>query len=344
MNNPFSLDFGALPNLHIPRLNEINQVISSFSSEKPSSHVFVVMGARGSGKTVFMTDISRKLRDREEWVHYDLNSEGDILLQFASSLYLNNKNILKQIKLSVQIAGVEISYDKEERYTNIQMDIDKMLAALNKKGRRVLVTIDEAVNSKAMREFSAYFQHAIREELPIFVLMTGLYKNIQALQNNRSLTFLRRAPKITLGALKIERIAKIYEDVFSVTTDNAIAIAKETAGYSYAFQILGYLLFEAGQKSLTKDIIFEYKTNLEEVIYEKMWEELSENERKVAAAIAKLPDNSSTNEILGQLDMDSNNYSTYKNTLVKSGILSSTTSFGHESYNLPYLKEFVLKQ
>lgn len=344
MNNPFSLDFGALPNLHIPRLNEISQVISTFSSERPSSHVFVVMGARGSGKTVFMTDISRKLRDREEWVYYDLNSEGDLLSQFAALLYLNNKNILKQIKLSVQIAGLDVSYDKEKKYSNIQLDIDKMLAVLKKKKKNVLVTVDEAVNSKAMREFTAYFQHAIREDLPIFTVMTGLYKNIRALQNNRSLTFLRRAPKITLGALKTERIAQIYKEVFSITEDNAISIASETAGYSYAFQILGYLLFESGKNVLTDDIMFEYRVNLEEVIYEKIWEELSENERKVALAIAKLPDNSSTKEIMEQLNMDSNSYSTYKDTLVKSGILSSKTSYGHESYSLPYLKEFVLKQ
>ncbi|WP_054653437.1 hypothetical protein [Limosilactobacillus equigenerosi] len=60
---------------------------------------------------------------------------------------------------------------------------------LQHKGYRLLVTIDEVTNSQSMREFTAAFQILVRQEAPIFLLMTGLYENISDLQNEDSLTF-----------------------------------------------------------------------------------------------------------------------------------------------------------
>ena len=78
-HNPFSLDFGAEPNLFIPRKSEQNKIINTFSDERPSTHMFLLTGARGSGKTVLMTSISHILRDEKNWMHIDLNSESDML-------------------------------------------------------------------------------------------------------------------------------------------------------------------------------------------------------------------------------------------------------------------------
>ena len=49
-NNPFSPDFGSTSNLFIPRYSEINTIVNTFCSEIPSSHIFMIMGARESGK------------------------------------------------------------------------------------------------------------------------------------------------------------------------------------------------------------------------------------------------------------------------------------------------------
>ena len=51
--------------------------------------------------------------------------------------------------------------------------------------------------------------------------MTGLYKNIRALQNDRSQTFLKRAPRIVLGALNMVRISQKYKEVFSLSDEEA---------------------------------------------------------------------------------------------------------------------------
>ena len=47
------------------------------------------------------------------------------------------------------------------------------------------------------------FQTFIREDYPVFLLMTGLFENIRNLQNEDTLTFLYRTPRIELKPLGI---------------------------------------------------------------------------------------------------------------------------------------------
>ena len=57
-----------------------------------------------------------------------------------------------------------------------------------------------------MRSFAHDFQSLLRDDYPVFALMTGLYENIYDLQNEKSLTFLYRAPKIILEPLNYTAI------------------------------------------------------------------------------------------------------------------------------------------
>ena len=54
------------------------------------------------------------------------------------------------------------------------MALSKMLAVLKKHKKKLLVTVDEVVNNQYVREFVTTFQILGQENLPIFLLMTGL--------------------------------------------------------------------------------------------------------------------------------------------------------------------------
>lgn len=343
-SNPFTLDFGTEPGLYIPRFPEYNRIIETFEADEPSSHIFILTGVRGSGKTVLMTTMSHKLRQSKKWMHIDLNTEGDMLNQLASAIYNSAKSKKPKIKLEVNVKGLSLSVDKEEKYHDIQTDIDSMLGTLNKHGVKLLITIDEAHNSKNMREFTNYYQHCLREKMPVFLIMTGLYKNIRALQNNKTQTFLRRAPRIDLSALSISRISMEYAKIFGSDQNEAYEMARMTRGYSYGFQILGYLLYESGKKKPDERVLTEYRLNLEECSYDKIWEELSAGERRVASAIARSEDNAQVKKVREIMDIDSNSFSTYQDVLLKSGILSKDSAYGRLNFALPYFKEYVLKQ
>lgn len=340
-NNPFSLDFGAKPGLYIPRFTEQKRVVDIFSAPEPSSHIFFITGVRGSGKTVLMTTVSHTLREDTSWIHIDLNAERDLLTALAASIYKESRSRFPKIKLGVSLKGIELSVEENEKYKDIQIDLDTMIASLKKHHVRVLITVDEISNAKNIREFTSYFQHCLREQLPVFVLMTGLYKNIQALQNNRTQTFLKRAPRIDLMPLNIGRIARKYEGIFRIDPDSARKMSGLTAGYSYGFQILGFLVFESGKKCADEAVLAEYKAFLEESSYDKIWEELSAGERRVVSAIAALERNVPVKTIRNSIGMDSNNFSTYQSSLLKGGILSREAAYGHANFSLPFFREYV---
>ncbi len=91
-----------------------------------------------------------------------------------------------------------------------------------------------------MRVFASMFQILVREDLPVFLLMSGLYENIRGLQNEKSLTFLYRAPQIVLGPLNLRLIQKEYKNVFNLDDERATHMAVLTKGYAFAFQALGF--------------------------------------------------------------------------------------------------------
>ncbi len=344
-SNPFSLDFGGTPYLLIPRYNEVTKIINSFTAEIPQSHIFMILGARGNGKTVLMSSVKEELVKDENWIHVDLSPESDMMNVFAASLYQKSKKKLAKWKIDVnvnlKVASVGVAAESDDRYTSVYTDLDSMLEQLNKKNIRVLVTVDEAINSKVMREFTSYFQHCLREKYPVFLLMTGLYKNIRALQNDRSQTFLKRAPRIVLGALNMVRISQKYKEVFSLSDEEANKMASYTGGYSYAFQILGYLVFESNKQEVTDGVLNEYKLLLGESSYDKIWEELSCNERLVAKKASEFPDNVAVKDVREALEMNSNEFSTYSDTLEKSGVFSATSGYGRIKFALPYIKEYI---
>lgn len=64
-----------------------NKVIDSFAAEVPSAQVYMITGVRGSGKTVFMTNIVCEMREKKDWYAIELNTDGDLLSDLASKLY-----------------------------------------------------------------------------------------------------------------------------------------------------------------------------------------------------------------------------------------------------------------
>ena len=122
--------------------------------------------------------------------------------------------------------------------TDIEIALAKMLEVLKKHGKKILIIIDEAATTKEMRTFVSAFQILIRKDLPVFLLMTGLYENINSLQREKSLTFLYRAAKIELKPLNLRTIAENYHSKLSVDEETALKMARLTKGYSFAFQVL----------------------------------------------------------------------------------------------------------
>lgn len=337
--NPYTLLFGKEPKQNINRFAESSTVLGNFTDEEYSEQLYIVTGVRGAGKTVFMTEVSNKLRENDDWIVIELNSEADLMTDLASKLSSEQKlaEIFRKAKINLSFWGFGLEVDGAAPITNLETAIIKMLESIKKQNKRLLVTIDEVVSNKSMGEFASAFQIFIRQELPIFLLMTGLYQNIEELQNRKNLTFLLRAPKITLKPLNIRMMAESYEKNLEVSAEDANEMSRLTKGYPFAFQVLGYMTWE--NKGDYKKALSGFRQQLEDLVYDKIWSELSENDKVVATAIAK-SENEKVSEIREILDITNNQFNPYKKRLLKKGLI--TDEYGYARFTLPMFKEYVL--
>ena len=337
--NPYSLMFGKAPGQMISRMALTEEIYNSFLNENPPVMIYMLTGVRGSGKTVMMTEISEKIGRYKEWITIELNPSRDLLEGLASKLY-NEKglmSIFQKAKINLSFFGIGVEIDGADQIYDIEVAISRMLKVLKKNGKKVLVTIDEVVNSKEMQVFSSAYQIFIREDLPLFLIMTGLYENIDALQNEKTLTFLYRAPKIRLGSLDIGSIAAHYRKEFDTDDDTSREMARLTKGFPFAFQVLGYYTYE--NNGDYKKAVPDFRQRLNEYVYDKIWSELSVNDKRVANAIV-MSGTGRISDIREQLSMESNEFAPYRDRLIKKGIVNGKER-GRLTFELPLFEEYI---
>ena len=286
MNNPFTITFGKNPNLAIERPIEKNEIIDAFSNEPINQQIHIITSIRGSGKTVLMTEVSYYFKEKENYIVLELNPETDMQEGLLSKLNSEAGPILKSLNFNLTLFNVfTIGANLENKITDKETAIIKILVHLKKLGKKVLITIDEAVSNKNMKIFTNMFQILVRADLPVFLLMTGLYENIRNLQDDQSITFLYRSPRITLGPLNLSSIENKYQFVFNFKSNEAKEMASLTLGYAFAFQALGFLTYK--HNGNYKEILDDYRLYLDEYSYNKIWSKLSNTDKKTLYGMAK---------------------------------------------------------
>lgn len=112
-----------------------------------------------------------------------------------------------------------------------------------------------------------------------------------------------------------------------------------TEGYPFAFQVLGYLYWLKGGKGNISDLLGAYDRYLDEYVYEKIWSETSELDKKVLIAIATC-DDKRVKAIRNELNMTSELFSVYRERLKRKGVIN-TKEYGKIRFFLPRFSTFV---
>lgn len=339
-NNPFTILFGTKPACYVSRFAETARITNAFESTPSPTTVYMITGIRGSGKTVLLTDISEYFESRE-WIVIDLVPTSDLISSLISRLLGENslKDIFKKADINVSLLGINIGVKNETPTVNDETILRQMLDVVKKSGKKLLITIDDVTNNKYIKNFVAIYQNLIRKEYPIYLIMTGLYDEIYNLQNNKHLTFLYRAPKIILKPLDYQLMADAYKNILSIPLSSASKMANLTMGYSFAFQMLGYLYWDNNCKKEIEEILPEYDYALREYSYDKIWSELSDTDKKIICELAK-QDTSKVKDIRKALDMSSQKFSVYRDRLSRKGLID-TSEYGGISMLLPRFHEYV---
>ena len=341
MNERFTLTFGQEPSSYIKRDITAKQICDDFFLDYPLSHVYFISGVRGSGKTVLLTTIAKEISNKKDWIVVDVNPNREMLSQVAAGLYesASVKHLFISANFSISFKGFGLTIEGREPVSNIKSVVEKMLNVLKKHNKRVLITIDEISNNSYTKSFVHDFQSLLREEYPLFLLMTGLFENVNLLQNNKNLTFLYRAPKVELKPLKIELIEKEYQKVFDDVDKSTIKeLANLTKGYAFAYQVIGYLFSKYGKIEKIYDELDSY---LSIYVYDKIWEALPQNEKRLLLSFKS--EEETTENIINSSNFSLKEYSVYRDRLIKRGLLSND-GVGKLSFALPRFLVFIGKQ
>ena len=339
--NPFNVLYGMIPNSLIRRNDAYDQILNSFLDAGTIAMSYMILGIRGSGKTVLMRSVAKELKQKEDWVVIDLNPQGDFVSPLAEGLFLATKKLRINLGLSIDLGIPHITFHLETNSTTLssEMAIRRMLDGLKKKGKRVLVTIDEIHVTKKLNYFANFYQSLIGDEFPVFLLMTGLIENVDSLISGKSTSFLARSPKVCLNPLDLPSISRSYQKELNISGNDADELAKLTNGYAFAYQVIGSLCFSSGECRVTPELLDKLDTYLAENGYGVIWNGMTQKEKDLCVAISECPTNE-TSAIREASGMSLNNFNNYRLQMIRKGYLVSA-GYGKIEFALPRFKEYV---
>ena len=106
--NPFNPGFGKIPGIFIDREDAVSKVVEGLSNLNSPWQTTVICGVRGVGKTALLTDVCRKVEEKDGWIVADVPSNGEILQTIVQSLY-------EKASLTVRKAIDEVNASAEMR-------------------------------------------------------------------------------------------------------------------------------------------------------------------------------------------------------------------------------------
>ena len=156
--------------------------------------------------------------------------------------------------------------------------------------------------------------------------------------NVKNLTFFKRAGTVKTEPLSFVRMSEMYRRLLKVDLGEVQEMAKITMGYAYAFQELGSLYFRKKNNEKLADLISELKSELYAYSYEKIWKELTEEDKFLVKLITEKKEYK-REEVIKLMGEKAGNYSMYRDRLIKRGILESRQAY--ISFALPFFGEYI---
>jgi len=343
MENPFNVNFGKAPTQIVSREEELSTVLTTLTSDNPSSNTYVITGPRGCGKTVALSLLLNEIRTHKDFVVVRLTESSNILEQLAGLLYEEGraKKLFLKADFNVSFYGVSLSIHGENPVSNVEALLRHIFQYFKRKGIKVLLAVDDVAKSDELIGFVRAYQGFLIDGFDVRLLLSGLYNNIVSLEREKSLTFLTRATRVVLSPLSLPRIADSYCTIFDIPLESGAQLAKVTAGYAYAYQLLGNILFRDNKKAVDNKVLKELDEKLEEGCYHFLWTDLSQKEVLILRLIAHGHTVSSAIQEL--MAVNKGYFSVYRKRLIDCGLIKEAGR-GKVAFALPRFKEFVLRR
>ena len=356
--NPFTPSFGEIPAHLAGRQQIIRDVERAFVSERRRPELTTLFsGARGTGKTALLSVLAHKAQ-ANGWIVVGTTAlpgmldDIEIGLKRAASHLLDGSPARHITGFEIAPIG-SISFEGSGEFkSNWRYRMTDMLQAINDVGTGVVITVDEIDPTlPEMIELAAVYQHFVREERKVALLMAGLPNNVSSLLNDKTVSFLRRAQRFNLGRIADcdvrEALVKTIQENGREPSEEGLSRAiASISGFPFLMQLVGYRSWDVDpEQTCITDAAFDMgidlaRNELEDRVLEATLRELSPEDVRFATAMLEDDDESEISNLVKRLERSSAQVGQYRRRLIDAGVIGERGR-GRVAFELPYFREYL---
>jgi len=357
--NPFTPGFGLTPMILAGRDVAIDEFTAALAGNVPEARAILISGARGSGKTVLLTEF-RELALDAGWTDLRMHTSSTSLTdELRSQAIARLRELDPEAETSrltsARIASVSASRDIVQRYEGegevLSTVLDRLAALTDEDGGGLLITLDElqSVEHDQLHALTQHVQDLIGSGHAVAFLAAGVRTGVDALLDHERTTFLRRAHRIEVGSVDVgtaaEAIRMTVADTSRTITPEAAVLAGEIShGYPYLIQLVGSKAWQNSGEAPTievEDVRSARATVVAAMIknvHGPALRGLSQRKREYLLAMLEDEGPSAVGDIARRMGIDPRNQSTYRERLIEDDLIRPAGR-GYVEYALPYLDE-----
>lgn len=359
--NPFTPTFGIVPAYMAGREELVEELSGAFANGVGDPNLStIISGARGTGKTALLSFVAAEA-ESQGWICANTTAADGMLEDILEQATIAAQGFLEQLDgrrlkgITVgQIVGIEWE-NAEPRTGSWRMQMGTLLDQLAEDDVGLLITVDEVkVGVPEMKQLARVYQHFVREQRKVALLMAGLPYATSALLADDDVSFLRRARKHTLGRISDNEIRDAMrltvEDGGRTISSEALDLAvKAVDGFPYMMQLVGYRMWAehpSAEEISVHDVEHGVKLAQEEMVdgvLEYTYRDLSKGDKRFLSAMLQDDDVSSLADVAARMGVKSNYASQYKRRLLEQGVIGEPQR-GYVRFELPMLREYLMER
>lgn len=273
--NPFTPGFGEIPYIVAGRSDIINEYADIITSNGRSQKKHpLIRGMRSYGKTVLLRELLEIAKNHGYATFYISATRGmydnlmknmrekaediDVSTTFtiAPSIDISNSST----GTTASVHGLSVTHTVEK--THVDKSLDSLVRCMLKSKRinGVAVAIDEINYGyiEDIQRIASTMQSLVSEKLPVSFIGAGLPEYIDEIQQDSSISFVRRMEPQEIGTIDFRELG---DAIRTTCTDHDIEITKNALNYivrasdgsPYIAQVFAYGAYENAKKQAWKN-------------------------------------------------------------------------------------------
>ncbi|AXK44247.1 AAA family ATPase [Brachybacterium saurashtrense] len=357
--NPFTPGFGLTPTILAGRDVALEEFTAALAGSVPEARAILISGARGSGKTVLLSEF-RELALEAGWTDLRMHTSSTSLIdelrgQAIAHLRQMDPEAVTSRLTSARVSSFAASRDVVERYDGegeaVTTVLDRLAQLADEDGGGLLITLDElqSADRDQLHALTQHVQDLIGSGHAVAFLAAGVRPGVDALLAHERTTFLRRAHRIEVGSVDVGTAAEairmtIADTDRSITPEAAVLAGEISQGYPYLIQLVGSKAWQNSGDAATIEI--EDVRGAREAVIAAMIKNvhgpalrgLSARKREYLRAMLEDEGPSAVGDIAERMGIDPRNQSTYRERLIEEELIRPAGR-GFVEFALPYLDE-----